>query len=303
MTAPSEPHPFRQFFYELRAVIPPLTLWHLRASGAGNVVIITNLSVAAIIAVAAWLLTAWTGDAPQWIALGVGLYAAVSWAQAVTLRDPPSAHLILHTRSLRWACVGFSFLAFTGYGIGYWVPPYLMRYHGASASEVGLIAGGASAAAGWLGVTCGGLLADRWRGHTPNGRLNVGLLTAIATLPVAFSLLRTESLTLAYVLNFPMTMFSAMWIGAGASTVQDLVLPRMRAVASAAYLLVVTFIGLAMGPYTIGKLSVLFDSLRTGMLISLGANLIAVVALLLARPHLARDEATLRRRVGAGDLV
>ena len=46
-----------------------------------------------------------------------------------------------------------------------------------------------------------------------------------------------------------------MWIGAGASTVQDLVLPRMRAVASAFYLLVLTFVGLALGPYTVGQLS------------------------------------------------
>ena len=60
-----------------------------------------------------------------------------------------------------------------------------------------------------------------------------------------------------------------MWIGPGASTVQDLVLPRMRATASAAYLLVVTFIGLALGPYTIGRLSVALGDLRTAILLAL----------------------------------
>ncbi len=294
----SEPHPFREFFRELRAVIPPLTLWNLHASGGGAAVG-RNLGVAAVLAVAAAVLVWVTGDAAQWTALGIGLYAAASWAQAIVLRDPPSAHLILRTPSLRWSALGFAFLAFTGYGIGYWVPPFLLRFHNATTADVGLIAGGTSAAAGWLGVTCGGVLADRWRQHSPVGRLNVGLLTAVATLPLAVWLLTTPSLALAYLLNFPVTMFSSMWIGAGASTVQDLVLPRMRAVASAAYLLVITFIGLALGPYTIGKLSVLLGSLRWGMLIGLVANLIALAMFLLARPHLAHDEATMRQRVTA----
>jgi hypothetical protein len=47
------------------------------------------------------------------------------------------------------------------------------------------------------------------------------------------------------VLNFPVTMLASLWLGAGKLTVQDLVLPRMRAIASATYLLCVTFIGSA----------------------------------------------------------
>lgn len=299
IVAPSEPHPFQEFFRELRAVIPPLTLWHLRASGARRSVITANLVAALTLAIAAYLLIRLTGDQAQWIALAIGLYSAVSWTQAVTLRDRPSANLILHTASLRWSCLGFSFLAFTGYGIGYWTPPFLLRFHGASVADVGLIAGGTSAAAGWLGVTLGGLLADRLRGHVATGRLRVGMLTAVATVPLALWMLTTPSLLLAYVLNFPVTLFSSMWIGAGASTVQDLVLPRMRAVASAAYLLVVTFIGLALGPYMVGKLSVAFGSLQTGMMIGLAANLCALVCLLLASRHLESDESTLRRRAAA----
>jgi MFS family permease len=91
-----------------------------------------------------------------------------------------------------------------------------------------------------------------------------------------------------------------MWIGVGASTVQDLMLPRMRATASAAYLLVVTFIGLAMGPYTIGKLSDLFD-LRTALLMGLCANAIAIFCIAMATRHLVRDEATLVERAAAAE--
>jgi hypothetical protein len=57
----------------------------------------------------------------------------------------------------------------------------------------------------------------------------------------------------------------------------------------------VTFIGLALGPYTIGRLSVALGDLRTAMLVSLVVNPVAVVLLLLAARHLPADEARARR--------
>jgi hypothetical protein len=211
-----------------------------------------NLAAAIGLAGMAWVCTRVTGDVAQWAALGVGVYATVSWMQAIALRDPPAARLILRTPSLRFACFGFSLLSFTGYGLGYWMAPFFMRFHAVSAADAGLVLGGTAAAAGWLGVTFGGVFADRWRQRTRRGRLYMGMLTAVCPLPLAVWALTTPSTTVAYVLNFPLTASTAMWIGAGASTVQDLVLPRMRAMAAAVYILVVTFVGLALGPYTIG---------------------------------------------------
>jgi hypothetical protein len=56
----------------------------------------------------------------QWIALGIGLYAAFSWAQTLALRDPPAFRLLFRTPSLAFACTGYTFLAFSGYGVGFW---------------------------------------------------------------------------------------------------------------------------------------------------------------------------------------
>ena len=103
---------------------------------------------------------------------------------------------------------------------------------------------------------------------------------------------------IAYTCSFLFSIVSPMWLGPGAGTVNDLVMPRMRAMASAFYLLMVTFIGLALGPFTIGQLSDAFaaagmtpaDALRRGMLwglIPLGA---AVVFLVLALRYLESDE-------------
>jgi len=245
------------------------------------------------------VLTRLVGTPVQWIALGVGIYAAFSWAQTLARRDPVGFALIFRTPSLRLASLAFAFLAFTGYGLGFWTPPFFVRMHGVAEGRAGLVLGATSALAGWLGATIGGLTADRWRQVTPNGRLWVAVLTALLPLPLAFWALTTPSVVTAYVLVFPVTVTTSLWLGAGASTVQDLVLPRLRATASATYLLVVTFVGLALGPYTVGRLSVAFGDLRRGMLCSLCANVLVVLFALLAMRHLGRDAASLRERARA----
>jgi hypothetical protein len=78
------------------------------------------------------------------------------------------------------------------------------------------------------------------------------------------------------------------------------VLPRMRATASAAYLLVVTFVGLAMGPYTIGKCSDALG-LRNALLLGLAANAIAFVCLAIGARHLERDQASLQQRAALAE--
>jgi MFS family permease len=298
LTAP-EPHPFQQFWIELRSVLPPLTLWHLWRSGAGVRGLTVNLAGALVIALCAWGLIQVTGNRAQWIALGIGLYAAFSWMGALRLRDPASAALIFGTPSLRYLVLGLSFCAFTGYGIGGWTPIFFMRIHEQSSASVGSIVGITAAIAGVIGVTGGGWLADRLRATSPVGRIYVALLTTTVPIPLALWMLTTENLTLAYILNFPLSIFAATWIGVGASTVQDLVLPRMRAVASAFYLLVITFIGLALGPYMIGQLSDALGDLGLAMRWALVANAAALTLLLLCMRHLARDEASVIERARA----
>jgi MFS family permease len=293
---PRHPHPFRELARELRAVLPPLTVLHLYLEGAGWGVIAANVAGALVIAGAAVAAALVLGTPIQWVALGIGLYAALSWSQALRRRDPPTFALVFGTPALRYACLGFSFLAFTGYGVGFWFAPFLIRVHQVSEAQVGLVVGALSAGAGWLGVTSGGLLADRLRRRSINGRLQVGLLTALVPLPLALLAFTTESAAVALALIFPLTLTTSLWLGPGASTVQDLVLPRMRATASAAYLLVVTFVGLAMGPYTIGRLSVALGDLRAGMLWSLIANALAAAFLWLAMRHLERDQARVLER-------
>ena len=283
--------PFREFGRELMAVVPPFTLWHLARTG-GRRVVVANLAAALVIGASAFLMILWLASPAQWIALGIGLYGSVSWAQALALRDPPTFSLIFRSRALLYSVFGFSFLAFMGYGFGFWTAPFFLREHGVSTSQAGTVLGLTAALAGWGGVTLGGIWSDRWKRRSPNARLYVGILNALLPLPFAAWMLLTPSTTVAYLVNFAVGMAAGLWIGPAASTINDLVLPRMRAVASATYILVITFVGLALGPYAIGRASEALGDLRLAMLLSLPVNLLAVVFLFLASRHLEREEGT-----------
>ncbi len=297
--APPEPHPFREFFRELRAVVPPFTIYHLWKMGAGPGALRANAAWGLAIVALAFAMIRWTGDVAQWSALGLGVYAALSWARSLSLRDRAAATLIFGTPSLRWTALGFSFLAFAGYGIGGWTPVFFLRVHGASIDTVGTVVGLTAAVAGMLGVTLGGVLADAWRRRSALGRIHLATILALAPVPLALWMVGTENTTLAYVINFPLSVLTSAWVGIGASTIQDLILPRMRAVASAFYILMITFIGLALGPYTIGLLSDRFGDIALALRLALLANALSFGFLLLLRGTLARDEQSLVARARA----
>jgi MFS family permease len=297
-----EPHPFRAFGRELRAVVPPFGVLHLWLARAGSGALAANLLAAAAIAAAAWLLTGWLGNGVQWICLGLGVYAALSWAQALRLRDGVAYALLFRTPSLRWAAFAFAALASVQYGLGFWTAPFFIRMRHVPEAEAGLMLGGIHALGGWIGVLLGGVLGDRWRQRRPAGRIYVTMLTATLPIPLALGVLTTASTTLAYALYFPQSILAALWAGPAVATIQDLVLPRMRGIASAAYLLLVTIVGLAIGPYMIGRLSVAFGDLRLAMICGLGANVAALGCALVAARHFAADEASrLARARAAGE--
>ncbi len=294
-----EPKPLPAFLAELSSVIPPFTVWNLSRLGASGGVIAANLASAGGLIGAAFLLTRALGNPAQWASLALGLYAAVSWGQSLALRDRPAATLIFRTPSMIYSILGFAFLSFNGYGLGFWIAPFFARVHGMPLDRLGLIVGGAAAVGGWIGVTCGGVLADRLRRTSARGRLYVGMLNAALTIPLALAVVWIPNKTVALCLALPLYAASALWLGPGTSTIQDLVLPRMRALASAAFLLVNTLIGLAMGPYTIGRLSMATGDLRLALSLALLAYLVALGFFHLAGRTLGHDEATQLERARA----
>ena len=292
IASPSAPDPFGQFLLELRSIVPPFTIYHLWSLGAGRRGILLNLAIGTLSIAGAISLIHATGSTAQWVAIGFGFYAAASWVQALGHRDRVSATLILRGRSFLAMCLGVSGLAFSGFGIVAWTPVFFMRVHEQSSGTVGIWIG-LTAASGAVGVIFGGWLADRMRQHRRAGRLYVAMAAGLFVVPLTFWMLETQNVTHAYIINIVLSGVSAMGSGVGAATVQDLVLPRMRGVASAFYLLVLTFLGVALGPYLVGQLSDTLGVLPLAMQVVLLSNVVAVALLALAARHLADDEDSL----------
>jgi hypothetical protein len=141
----------------------------------------------------------------------------------------------------------------------------------------------------------------------PSGRLVLGYIVVFGKVPVLLLLLYSDSLVTVYWLNFLLTAFSACGGGVPPSTASDLVMPRMRAVAGAYFILVNTFLGLALGPYVIGQVSDMFfaggmtdaDALRSAIALSTLTLIPALFFLVLAQKHLPKDEASRLERARA----
>lgn len=312
IVSPVHPSPFKEAWSELSSLLPPFHLIKLYKLGAGVKAVLINLLVGITLLLVCWFLIVITGSYPQWIALGTGVFCAFCWAQTLSYRDPATFAMIFHCKSLMYSAIGFPCIAFITYGIGFWGPPFFQRVHGVSASETGIVLGLSAAIGGWAGVTLGGVIADILRSYNIRAKLYVGIASVLLSVPSAIGLLLTEDLIVAYILNFLFALTSPMWIGPAAATVNDLVMPRMRAIASAFYILMVTFIGLALGPYVMGQISDTLaasgsesgEALRQGMLWGLSVYLIAFVALIVAAFNIEKDELSRMERAEAlGELV
>ncbi len=309
-TAQSHPTPFREFWKEFASVVPPMTLWSLHRAGAGTKGVGRNVLSALAIAAIAFGLIQIFGDPPQWIALGIGVYAFVSWVQGLALRDHPTYAMIFGSKALVFSIVGFSTLAFSGYALGFWIPTFFQRIHGISTAETGTVLGLSAAIGGWIGITSGGMISDRLKKATPTARIWVGVVTVLTNTPCVLGMLMTSNVYVAYACNFGNQMTASFWVGTVVAVANELVLPRMRATSSAFYILTVTFIGLALGPYTVGKISDAFvaggtddgSALKYALMISLLTFIVSIVCFVVAGRHIEEDENTrIERARAAGE--
>jgi len=312
---PQAEHPFADFFAELLTIIPPLTL--IGAARRGGRALVANLGFAAVCALVAWGLILITKNVPQWIAMGVGIYAVFSWVSALRLRDPVTFRLIWGTPAFLQVALGYGLIAFLAYASSFWSAPYAIRtwvqplidagqplpWYGTKAT-VGFFLGGSGALSGFIGVVSGGRLSDRLRLTRPNGRIIViagGLLTSAPFYVLAYT---TESLPLFYVCNFAFGVLASAALGPAAATTQDLVLPRMRGTATATFFLGNAMVGLGLGPSLAGIVSTITGNLATGMLSLLLVAPISLSLLMFAYRSVARAETTLIDRArGAGEVI
>ena len=168
--------------------------------------------------------------------------------------------MIFKTKSFILVVFGFPSISFITYSMAAFGPSFYMRNYGITEAEVATILGLITSVSGSIGVIGGGIIADKLREKYTNGRLYVGFAVIILGIPTALAFLYSDNLYTSYAYYALFQIITPMWVGIAPATVSDLVLPRMRGLASAFYLLMVSMIGLALGPYCIGKLSDIYQS-------------------------------------------
>ena len=296
------PAPFRALLADLVTIVPPFTLIGAARGGARSLAI--NLLalgvVAGLIAVLRHLSEPW----PQWTAVGLGAYAVFSWASALKRRDLPTFTLVIANPAFLCIVVAYGLNAFVSYGVSLWAAPFAMRNLGVTIQQAGGAIGGTLALGGFVGVTVGGIVADRLRRWHPSGRIMVVLFGASVPLPfVVMAFRSTDVSTFVPCLLVAATCASTA-LGAAGATMQDLVLPRMRGTATGAFFIGTTLLGLAMGPYIAGRVSTLSGSLSTGVLSLLLTAPITIAAGIAAYRLVPKAEANREARArAAGEAV
>lgn len=283
LMAPPHPTPFRSFLEDLLTIIPPLTLLGAARNGANA--LLRNLVMLALVAAAVYALIRFDGpkSLPQWLAIGIGVYAVYSWSTALRHRDLPTFKLIIATPAFIAVVLAYGLNAFLAYAVAGLAPSYAVQIFGITSREAGLWIGGPAILGGFLGVTLGGIAADRLRRRWASGRIMVILFGSLAPIPSLIIAFTTADKALFYAM-LPITqVFASCALGAAAAATQDLVLPRMRGTATAAFFIGTTLIGLAMGPYLAGRVADLTGgNLSIGILSLLVTLPLAVAAAITA---------------------
>lgn len=182
-----------------------------------------------------------------------------------------------------------------GYGLATWIPSVLER-----SFHMGLIARGQFLSSvivigGCIGVLSGGWLADRLGAMDRGWYAKLPAIAWLITAPTFAAGLMVPNLWLAWPLLLIPNALNILWLGPVITAVQHLVPRRMRATASASFLLINNLIGLGVGPPLIGRLSDSLkhsygaDALRYAAVSCTGFYLVAALLILLCVPKLRTD--------------
>ena len=317
LPAENDAHPFKASAAVLGAVTPGANwfmLWH-RNAGARQWAI--NLGGLALILGVCWTMTQVTQDfSPrppleafgtsldphvlQWFVVGFGAFVVLNLFQSLKLTDKPSYNVMLSPSLLLLFVVGGLQTAIN-YGVMGFTPSFLIREYGLDQATTGLQFGLLAAALGVAGPVIAGPLSD-FLTTRMGAKGRVWLTLASLGVSPFFGIWTYSSPDpFNFYLRFSVySIILTLWLPPIYSLYYDLVLPRMRGMASSTYIIVSTLLGLGMGPYFVGIVSDRNGGDLGAAIISI--NVVApviVVILVYVLTRIQRDEDSLRERARA----
>lgn len=253
----------------------------------------------------------------QTVFFWVGLPGLLLALLAFTIREPrtevpvarrdaeiPLADVLRYmrtnVRTIGAMSFGFACSLSVNFGVGAWLATFLVRTHGWTIEQAGMLQGALTFFVGPAGVLLGGRLTDAWakRGLI-DAPLRVGMVGATGMLVCAGLYPLVPSMPLVIALLVAVNVFAALPWGAASAAVAEAMPPRMRGQGSAVYQLIVNLVAGVLGPTAVALLTdrVFGDplALRYSLAILAVVGMALVLALLgWARPAFVRTVEELR---------
>ncbi len=182
-------------------------------------------------------------------------------AEATAVSPPPgmatgeAIRSILSSRAMVLLLIAASSAAFLSYGKTTWATIFFQRTHGLTPGQVGLWFGIVNGAGGILGTWLSGKIADRYGAIKRQHVLTAAALGMLLVAPTAILGYSASDWRIALLILFFPTFLGSLYYGPTYSSVQGLVTPQARALASAVLLFFQNLIGLGLGPLLFGMLS------------------------------------------------
>ena len=237
----------------------------------------------------------------QWGVVGFGLYVLFNLVQSLRTTDPVAHAVITRSPALLLCMAVGSLQSLINYGIMGFTPAFLMKTYHLTATETGLKFGLLSAGLGVIGPLISGPLSDVLNRRLPGaGRIWVvvfalGLSPLMATW--VYSAPSAEQFYQRFVVY---SLVLTMWLPPLYAVMFDQVLPRMRGITASTYIVIMTIVGLGIGPYAVGLMSDAAGGNLGAAIMSINwvSPLIVLLLVVLAR-RASRDEASLPARAQA----
>jgi predicted MFS family arabinose efflux permease len=207
---------------------------------------------------------------------------------------------LLRLRSFRHLAFAAALHGFYGYGAANFVPSFLARVHEVPLELRGTLIA-ILALSGGIGNVAGGRLADHLGARDARWYLWLPGIATFAGVPAAAAFYLWPTPYGAVAIGCLPVILGAMYLGPTFALTQTMVRPRMRALASAILLFILSLIGLGGGPTFVGWLSDRLEPHYGALAIRYALLLTVAAGALWATLHYALGARTLREDLRAKD--
>jgi predicted MFS family arabinose efflux permease len=164
---------------------------------------------------------------------------------------------VLKIPTMWWLILSGALHNFNMYALGSFLSAFLMRYHAVSLRQAGLISMSVYGLSGVPGLLIGGALADSMMKRRKDGRLLVGMVAILISIPMLLLALRrpAHDITGFALLASVGCMAMYVYYSSVYATIHDVIAPSLRGTAIAIYFFAMYVMGASLGPLVTGMVS------------------------------------------------